>query len=228
MMRRKCIFIALFVLLPLSAWSQDEKNDEKKPVFTIGVFGGVDKNINGYRLSPNIYGNNFYADKPSWNAVIDYGLMVTKKLRPRIEFRYLQSSYFAGWENANISTMKETIVRLFTLGLGLHADYLLHDRNNFQIFASPGIIWEYTAGSDEKNIRDDNTCNWYDYNGISGEKPGNLFGGAVSAIFKYNITKSLGLKAVPEYDLYFGNFAKSNDKPYQSLRINFGVEFNFY
>lgn len=223
-MRRRILYLALFAILPLTAYSQDTS----KYVFTIGIYGGIDRNINGYKLDQNNYGNDFYAVAPTWNIGLDYGLMVTDKFRPRISFKYVQQRYKVGWENANIVTMQESVVYLYNFNVSLSADYLLLNSPKFQMFASPGVVWEFTSGKNEKNIKKDGTHNWANYNEIVTENPGNILGGAASAIFKYNLTKYIGITVTPEYTLFFRNYVKSNNKGYQRMSLGFGVEFNFY
>jgi hypothetical protein len=223
-MRRKILTGVLIALLPLSIYAQEAS----RYAYTIGIYGGIDRNINGYRLDPNAYGNNFYSPSILWNAGVDYGLMVTDKLRPRIEFRYLQQRYKVGWENGNISTMKESVVYLYNFDVNFRLDYLLLNKPRFHVFASPALKWEFTSGKDEKNIRKDGTHNWANYNGIINENPGNLFGGAVAAVLKYNITKYIGITCTPEYTVFVNKYVKSNRKLCQRTNLGFGVEFNFY
>lgn len=223
-MRCKSLFLLLFTVLPVASYTQEAA----KYAYTIGVYGSIDMNKNGYRLNPNNYGNDFYSASPLWNAGLDYGLMVTPKLRPRIGFKYLQQRYKVGWENGNISAMDESVVYLYNFGVDLRADYLLLNKPKFQVFASPALKWEFTAGKDEKNIKKDGTLNWAHYNGIIKENPGNLFGGAVSAIFKYNATKYIGITVTPEYTLFVNKYAETNNKATQRMSLGFGVEFNFY
>jgi hypothetical protein len=222
---KRNIFTWLIIVLALVGANAQDVN---KYAYTIGIYGGIDCNINGYRLNPNNYGNEFYSVTPTWNMGLDYGLMVSKKLRPRIEFKYLQQKYKVGWENANISTMQESFVYLYNFDVNLRADYLLLNKPKFQIFASPALKWEFTSGKNEKNIRKDGTHNWDNYNEIITENPGNLFGGAVSAILKYNVTKYIGLTVTPEYTLFFSKYAEGNDKKFQRTSLGSGLEFNFY
>ena len=223
-MSRKILVGVLVALLPLTIYAQEKS----RYAYTIGVYGGIDRNINGYRLSPNDYGNDFYSPSLLWNAGLDYGLMVTDKLRPRIEFKYLQQRYKVGWENGNISAMKESVVYLYNFDVNLRLDYLLLNKPKFQIFASPAIKWEFTSDKDEKNIRKDGTNNWANYNGIINENPGNLFGGAVAVILKYNVTKNIGITCTPDYTMFINKYVESNSKLCQRISLGCGVEFNFY
>jgi hypothetical protein len=155
-------------------------------------------------------------------------MMVSKKFRPRIELKYVKMSYNAGWDNANIPSLKETVVNLYNLDINLRMDYMLLDVSKFQLFVSPALKWEFNIYREEKNTKYDGSYNWANYNGIITENLRNILGGAVSTIFKYNITKNIGITVTPEYTLFFQNFLRSNDKSYQRASVNFGVEFNFY
>ncbi len=217
----------LFVVLPLSSFGQDVNNNNNYS-FTFGIYGGVGENINGYRFNPNIYGNNFYANKLAWNIGVDYSYMATKKLRPHIAVEYLQTYYNTDWVDANLTDMNKTIVFLFNFGMSLHCDYLLINTTSFQAFVSPGLVLDFVIGSDQKDIRNDGTHGWSNYNNIYDEHHANYMGGALSAILKYNVTKQVGIKLEPEYTLFFRKFEVSNDKAYQRFRVNCGVEFNFY
>lgn len=228
-MRRSLILIMTITLLPLCINAQEKAKEEIKiPVFNLGFYGGVEKGFNNYSLSPNNYGNNFYSNRLSWNIGIDYSLTLTKKWRARTEFRYLQTGYSADWQDANITVMDETNVKLYDLGLGLHGDYLLLNSPSFVVFVSPGVIWKFTSREDQKNIRQDGSVTYAHYNGIYNEHKGSYLGGSASMILKYNVSKNIGIKLVPEYSVYVWKFIKSNDKIYSAFRTNLGVEFNFY
>jgi hypothetical protein len=218
--------------MPIAANAQNDIVAKEKEsigyAFTFGFNSGIDNDINAYRLNPNYSGNNFYNNKPHFNIGLDYGMMVSKKFRPRIELKYVKMSYNAGWDNANIPSLKETVVNLYNLDINLRMDYMLLDVSKFQLFVSPALKWEFNIYREEKNTKYDGSYNWANYNGIITENLRNILGGAVSTIFKYNITKNIGITVTPEYTLFFQNFLRSNDKSYQRASVNFGVEFNFY
>jgi len=231
-MRKIFFYLFIIALMPIAANAQNaivaNAQDNIHYAFTIGINSGVDNNINAYRLNPNFFGNNFYNSKIHFNIGLDYGWMVSKKFRPRIELKYVKMSYSVGWDNANIPTIKESTVNLYNFDINLRMDYLLLNASKFQLFISPALKWEFNVGREEKNIRYDESYNWANYNGIITENSRNLLGGAISTILKYNITKNIGITVTPEYTLFFRNFVRSNDKCYQRASVNFGVEFNFY
>jgi hypothetical protein len=222
----KKIIFSLFLLISLSI-GLFAQND---PViaYTFGINSGADNNINAYRFNPNSAENSFSAGNVHFNIGVDYGMMISKRLRPRIELKYVEMSYNAGWEETNVSTIKESIVKLSNFNINFRLDYLLLSSKKFQVFVSPGLKWEFPVTSQEKNIKYDGTYNWANYNGISSANPGSLLGGAVSTILKYNFTKKVALTVTPEYTLFFKEFSSGNNKSFQRTSINFGFEFNFY
>jgi hypothetical protein len=222
-MKNKIIFLILLVLMIASVNAQDKKAS----TITIGINSGIDNNINAYRLTPNTFGNNFYSNRPQYNIGIDYGMMITEKFRPRVELKYVQLSYGAGWDDANISTLKESTVTLNNFDFNIHMDWLLISSSKFQIFVSPGLKWELNLNRTVKNIRISGSHNWANYNGIVSENSKNLLGGSLSTILKYNITDKIGITMTPEYTLFFRNFVRSNNELYQRVGVNFGLEFGF-
>lgn len=224
-MKRRRIYLAFIALLPLMAYSQEVKNY----TYTIGAYVGIDHNINGYRMLANSYGNNFSASGvTSWNFGFDYGYMLNSKLRPRIQAKYMQMKYFADWKNANLDNLTESTVYMFAGDLNLRLDYLLVNSPKFQMFISPAIKWDFIIDREVKNVRMDGTHSWRSYNDIINENPMSIMGGAVSAVFKYNITKNVGITVSPEYTMFFRNFVRVNDKSYQRIGVNAGIELNFY
>lgn len=230
-MRKIFFYFFLLALMPISLNAQDaivanaKKNSDY--AYTFGINSGIDININAYRLNANSAGNNFYNVNSHYNIGLDYGLMVSKKFRPRIELKYVKMNYGAGWDNANIPTFKESVVNLYNFDINFRFDYLLFNASKFQLFVSPALKWELNVAREENNIRYDGSDNWANYNGIIAENSRNFFGGAFSTIFKYNIIENIGITLTPEYTLFFHNFVSSNDKHFQRLSVNFGLEFNF-
>jgi hypothetical protein len=229
---RKILFYLIFiVLMPVAVNAQStvvaSAPNNIDYAYTIGINKGFDNNINAYRSTPNLFGNNFYNGKTHINLGFDYGTKISKRFRPRIELKYVKMSYRVGWDNANIPTIKESTVNLYNFDINLRMDYLLLDIKKFEFYVSPALKWELTVDRDEHNINEGGD-NWAKYNRIIDENSRNLLGGAVSGILKYNITKKIGFTVTPEYTLFFRNFVRSNDKNYQRTSVNFGVEFNIY
>jgi hypothetical protein len=226
-MKRKGIYLAFIALLPLIAYSQEV--EVKNYTYTVGAYLGIDKNINGYRMIENAYNNTFSASGiTSWNFGFDYGYMINSKLRPRIQAKYFQMRYNANWDNANLEDLSQSTVYLFCGSANLRLDYLFFNSPKFQAFLSPALKWDFVIDREVKNIRPDGTHNWRSYNDIIDENPRSIMGGAVGALFKYNVTKNIGITVSPEYTYYFRNFVRVNDKSYQRMSISAGIEFNFY
>jgi hypothetical protein len=219
---KKIIFYFSFLLFPIMANAQE--TDEG--TVTIGINGGIDNNINACRLYQNSNGNTFYSDKTQYNIAVDLGYMATPRLRPRIELKYVKMFYGVNWDKTEESTFLKTEVDLNNFDINIHLDYLLFSKANFQAFVSPTLKWEFVVSKDLENTTTKTTSS-YNYYGVGSEYPKNIAGGAVSLLLKYNITKNIGVTLTPEYTLFFRNYVKSNDKPYQRLSANFGVEFKF-
>lgn len=230
-MRKIFFYTILLVLIPITVSAQDADTTKAKKSndysFTFGINYGIDNNINGYPLNPNSEGNNFYKGNSHYSLGLDYGWMASKKLRPRIEVRYVKMSYGVGWDNANITTINESVINLYNFAVALHADYLLLDATKFQLFLSPGLKWEINVDSEEKNLFKNGDISWANYNDLLSGNTRNFFGGSVSAILKYNIIKNIGITLTPEYTLFFNNFVPANNKSYQRASVKAGVEFNF-
>jgi hypothetical protein len=222
----KKIFILLCAIIPLIAYNQENQESEIDHSVYVGLNGGVDYNFNGYRLIPDENGFNFFAIDPHLNLGLNIGVMVTKRFRPALEFKYLTMSYGMDWDDYN-SIFDETITKLRNFDLSLHLDYFLLLNKKFQIGLSPAIKSEFVFNS--KYIRKDldgDTEN-VSYNFIDDEYSKSLIGGALSAILKYNVNDRVGITLIPEYTMFFRNFVRDNDKRYQRASVNLGVEFKF-
>lgn len=220
----KKLFIILVALLPLTAIAQEESES----AVIIGISGGFDKGINAYKLDSNTEGNTFSSSDPNYNIALNFGILASPKLRPRLELRYSQMAYTADWDNTTLSTMlQESKVKLYYFDVNFHLDYLLFNSSKFQIYASPALKWEFNINKECKNTKVDGTYNYKQYNDVITENPNNILGGGVSAIFKYNISKNISITLSPEYTVFFREFVKANDKIYQRTSVNLGVEFKF-
>jgi hypothetical protein len=226
----KKITSLLFILLLLTAKvkAQDTtKVQEKRNIISIGTSYGFDKNINACRSEPNIYGNNFYNDKIYNNMSLDFGIYATKKFRPRIEFKYVRMGYSAGWDSTGVTVIEETVVDLYNFNINMHFDYMLLNVKKFDLLISPAFKWEHTMGDEFYNLRIDGTKGYNNYGNINSEYPEDVIGGAISAIVKYNLTKHIGITLTPEYTLFINEFVSTNDKYYQRVSVNAGLEFAF-
>lgn len=216
-----------FLLILAIFYSSIVNAQEKRNIFSFGASYGLDKNINAYRLEANNYGNTFYNDDIYNNISLDFGIYTTKKFRPRIEFKYVRMGYRADWVNTGVTSIKETVVDLYNFSLNLHMDYILFSIKKFDISISPAVKWEFNKGKEFYNERYDGTYGYDNYNKITAEYPHDVLGGAVSVIIKYNITNNIGATVTPEYTYFFNEFVKTNDKYYQRLSANIGLDFAF-
>lgn len=220
----KRLLSTLFILAAIAYFASAQDNNNR---FSIGISGGINSNMNAYRFEANTYGNEFINGDKLFNIGLDFGIMATQKLRPRIEFKYVKMNYSADWVNTGFTTNKESVVTLFNINTTLHLDYLMLNKGKLQFFISPGVKWEFNYDREVKNIKTDGTYNYNNYNNIINECPENILGGTVTAIVKYNIYKGIGITLAPEYTMFFTKFDTGNDKPYQRVSANIGVEFKF-
>jgi hypothetical protein len=219
----KRIVVFLFALIPLVAYNQE--TEKHHPLF-FGLNGGVDYNFNAYRLTPDDNGFNYYSIDPHYNIGLYVGLMSKNRFRTRLEFKYVKMSYGMDWGNFN-STFDEMVTKLHNYDINLHVDYFVFFQNDLQFYISPALKSEFVFNT--KRIRKDfdGSTETANYNILDDEHPKRILGGAISAIFKYNMNGHIGITVIPEYTIFFRNFVESNDKKYQRFGTNFGVEFKF-
>jgi hypothetical protein len=214
-MKKIVLILLLFITVSFSGNAQEDLN-----VFSTGISGGIDYNMNAYQLTNNTtYGNSYYGVSPRYNLGVDFGYMVTKKFRPRLEFKYVSVRYGLDFTPSPVySNCGKDLVILNYFNLNLHFDYSLLTIKKFQLFASPALKYEFLLNAIP-------AINW---SGITVlEHPSNSIGGALSAIFKYNITEHIGITLTPEYTYFFNKFSSTNDKAFTRFSGNFGVEYKF-
>lgn len=224
----KKIIILLSVFLPIISNAQEEnqRTDTTEKHVYLGLTGGLDYDLNAYQFGiDNNKEFEYYGINPHYNLGLSFGFDVTKRIRPRLGVYFLTMSYGFNWSD-DYPDFDKTEASLYYMGLNLNFDYMVLSRGNFNLYISPGIKGEtyirrtfetsYTNGdpSDNRN---------FDY---TEAYPDKFAGCGISAIFKYNVLKYLGLEVIPEYTHFINGFVKSNDKPYQRFNINFGIEFN--
>jgi opacity protein-like surface antigen len=229
---QKKLFLTLFALAIISfaGNAQNENTTQPKETtqpsetgFLMGLNAGWDDNVNAFMLDNNTQYNYSYTGiKPRYNIGFDLIIKTSKKLRSRIEMKFVNVKYgiiyAPSYTNSDGSHMDNTIVNLNYFDLNFHLDYLLLTKGKFQLFVSPGIRYEYKIG---EGVGGNN------FNFLYLDRPNNIFGGAVSAIVKYNLTKHWGVTFIPEYTYFFSPFVSGNNQPYQRLSSNFGFEYKF-
>jgi len=201
------------VTIPFAGNAQTDETE-----FFMGINGGLDYNMNAYKLDKNeSYGYAYYGISPRYNIGLDFGLKVSKKLRPRIEIKYVNVKYGIDW-SPSVYQFGTTVTNVNYVDFNLHLDYLLISIKKFQLFVSPAV-------KSELEMRHSiSSTNW---NILELKHPGKILGGAVSAIIKYNLSKNFGITLTPEYTMFLKPFATGNDKPYQRFSSNIGIEYKF-
>lgn len=215
----KKIFFIL-VLVAAILFKGNAQNNEVIP--SVGLNFGIDYNMNAYQLSDRTYEGytySYFGISPRYNIGADFGLKITNRFRPRIEFKYVNLKYGIDYSNTHLNLeVFKTVTNVNYLDLNLHFDYILFTISKFQLFASPAIKYEFQTGYSIS------TNKW---SFLEFEHPSNIAAGAFSAIFKYNLSKRFGITLTPEYTYFFRPFFSKNTEPYQRVSVNLGCEYSF-
>jgi len=213
---KKTFFILIMIGFSFAGKAQTETEDK---VFFMGINGGIDYNMNANKLGLNeTYGYKYLGMEPGYNIGIDLSMQATKKLKPRIELRYVNLKYAIDW-NPSPYKFGKTIVNVNYFDFNLHFDYSLVSGKKFQLFVSPALKFEIKGG--EPTLSTDN------WSVLQLKQPSDIAAIACSAIFKYNLSENTGLTLTPEYTYFLHEFATGNTNPYQRLGVNLGIEFKF-
>jgi hypothetical protein len=224
---KNVFFFLLLLSASISAFAQEDEEKKDGPHnVSIGVNSGIVFNSNAYRLAAN-QDFTYYGINPHFNYGIDFGIKWSNKIRTRFEFKYIKMSYGMNWPVQYDYKKTETI--LYNFAFNFQFDYLVYDKNKFQIFISPGIISEIVKRRDFK------TTNKYDkviYKSIlpwtSQEYRDQMLGGSLTVLAKYNFNNRLGITLNPGYSFFVGNFIRENNKLYSRFSATIGVEYSFW
>ncbi len=221
LMKKVFIILLVMVAVPFVGIAQTAQPKETAPAgetqFFMGLNGGLDYDINAFKLDRNEIGfYSYYGIRPRYNIGFDLGLKVSKKLRYRIEMKYVNVKYGINYDS--IKNSSNTVLNVNYFDFNFHLDYLWLTKGNFQLFISPALKYEFETGE---------TMAGPNYNTTEIIHPSSVVGGALSAIAKYNFSKHFGLTLTPEYTYFFHAFTTGNSKPYQRFSSNLGVEFKF-
>jgi hypothetical protein len=220
---KKIIFVILIFMSGLPAMSQVS---EKSKV-SFGFNAGVGQTINGYRLTPDKYNFTYYEGDLHFTSGINVAFFATDKIRPRFEFRYSQMGYGRNWSEV-YTDFDKTKTYLNTLNLNFNLDYLMFNKNKFQLFVSPGLVSEFITGDRHKNDLSDGSTNHTNYSVLTAQHPDAIVGANLSLIAKYKINEHLGFTLTPGYNYYlFRNWTLGNEKNYMKTIVSFGVEYTY-
>lgn len=207
----------------------DVTTDEQKDRswISIGVSAGMDYNFNAYKFAQNeFYGNTYYGITPRYNIGFDIGLKVAKRLRPRLEFKYVNMQYGMDFTNTAYSYLSKMVANVNYFDFNMRLDYMLIPTGKFQLFVSPGLKYEYETGNTiSSNIY--STSSSSAPSTVQFKHPGDIGGGALGLIFKYNVTDHFGITLTPDYTLFFHKFVSDNNKDYTRFSVNIGAEYKF-
>jgi hypothetical protein len=197
----------------------------EKP-FYIAITGGIDNDLNGFRSTVDSKGFKYYGIEKQYNIGGSFGFSVTKRFRPRLELKYVSMGYGQYWDDQYSDFIKtENDINYFAINIFF--DYKVLSFKGIDLYLSPGIKTEYLTSYDLTTYKTDGNTSSSNFNLFTKYFPNTIAGGAISAILKYNITDYIGITATPEYTYFFRKFAVGNDKNYQRLSCNLGVEFHF-
>lgn len=222
----KKIFIALCVMvaLPFAGNAQSTQPSQPSqptqpeyPIFSFGFSGGLDYDKNAFKTAPTAQGGTYFGENPRYNIGADFGVQIIKRIRPRIELKYVNVKYAIDW-NA-VSNLGQTTVNLNYFDINLRVDLLALPIKKFQFFVSPAFKYEYQTSSSVVN-------NYVMTDGLM-HQPSSIIGFGISGIFKYNITDNFGITLTPEQTYFSHSFATGNTKPYQRTSYNIGFEYKF-
>jgi len=225
------VILSIFLILPVARSQNNllpvaKSQDSKKFKLTFGYTIGGGQNSNGYRLTHDEQGIVYSEGSILFSTGINTSVFVTEKLRPRLEFTYSEMKYGMALSSLNSDLYKST-TKTINLNVNLNLDYLVLDKNKFQLFLSPGIVTEYVVGRTQKNYFTDGTTNFKKYNVFTQQYPSAIAGANFSILAKYKLNKHFGVTLTPGYNYYFRKYVTVNDKTYTRALLNFGLEYTF-
>lgn len=228
----KTFYLFLIILIsPVVIFAQEDESQKESGVkygrgdVFVGISSGLDYDINAYRTSSDYKGYSFEERNPHFNIGAYWGVMVTDKLRPRLEVKYVRTSHKQVWPSGR--AYEYTYVQLNNLDLNLHFDYLLFHNDKWNVFISPAFKSEFYMSEDYDNYDADGDKDDSKFSELDYFYPKSVAGGALSFMFKYDVNEFWGLTFTPEYTYFFRPYHSSNSEAYQRFNLNVGVEFRF-
>lgn len=231
---KKIVFSLVFILAAISGFSQVDE-----PTITFGVNSGIDFNHNAYQFR-GFQGEGvkytYYGIDRQYNMGINAGIILNKKMRLRAELKYVNGSYGINYDTTQNNTLIHTVWNVNNMDFNVYFDYLLVKYKKLDVFGSFGIKYEYYTG---QYIHNDVTKKDPDsgiighftdsehYKPVKIAYPTSILGSSLSLLFKYNITKHIGITLTPEYTMFYRNYVKTNSKSYSRISADAGFEFQF-
>jgi hypothetical protein len=200
--------------------------DENDNVISLGLNAGISHEFNGYRMTLDKNGFDYYQQNQHFNMNANVGVMVSKKFRPRFEIGFVQTSYGMHW-SSQYSGFEKTTHQLYNLDLDLHFDYSIFNSSKFQAYISPAFKSEFVLSDDRNTSLADGTSTSSKFSILDNEYRSNRVGGSLSMIFIYKVNNNFGFTLTPEYTYFFRRYVAHNSKPYQRFYTNLGFEYRF-
>ncbi|SHE45290.1 Outer membrane protein beta-barrel domain-containing protein [Mariniphaga anaerophila] len=222
----KKIFLSLIIVTSLISLSVTAQEGEKSRL-SFGFNAGVGQNHNAYRMNPETYArynHEYYEGDLHFTTGINVGYFITKRLRPRFEFRYNEFKYGMTWDE-DYPQFERTETKLYTLNFNLQFDFMMLNTDRFQLFISPGLVGEFVKDRLNRNYLTDGSNNIYNYTAVTQQYSEEIGGLNLSLIAKYKFTDNLGMTVTPGYNFYLKKWLPGNDKNYTRSLFNVGVEY---
>ena len=194
-----------------------ETTQQSESAFFLGINSGLDYDM-AYTLGMNTDNDYKYLRiKPRYNIGFDIGIKASKKVRARLEMKFVNVEYRIKFVST-LASLGQTVMNINYFDFNFHLDYLLLTKSKLQLFISPAVKYEYEIGE---------TVGGNNYNLLNLDHPSTNIGGAIAGIAKYNFNKHFGVTFTPEYTCFFNSFASGINKPYQRFSTNLGFELTF-
>lgn len=212
-MKQLLLFIG-GVLLTFIGFSQN---------LTVSLSTGYDHNWN--HLEGIRY--NDTSPFPDFHLGADVGYELTDWLKVRAEVTYSNVNFLRDYNSdagdpKNVSKTKVSVNRL---GVNPFVDFRLFSINKLDVLATAGVNFEFGAGEWQRTLN--HNGDRLDGTYFNDELTTRTFGTTGGMIFKYNITKNLGIKLAPQYTYYYDSFFTLNSSNFQRMRLNAGIEWKF-
>jgi len=225
-MKKLFLVLMVMVVIPFAGKAQTEKTFKNQDAektgqtsFSFGLNGGLDFDMNAYKLAGDNLGYYSYFNKsPRYNIGFDMVLKTSKKLRTRLEMKFVNVRYGISYDKSSYGISDNTLLNVNYFDFNFYFDCLWLTKGNFQLFVSPGLKYEYEIGHATLGPN---------YPITEFNHPSSIGAVALSFIGKYNLSKHFGITFIPEYTFFFHGFSTGNNKPYQRINTNLGVEYTF-
>ncbi|MBN1414639.1 MAG: outer membrane beta-barrel protein [Bacteroidales bacterium] len=194
-----------------------------RPFINLNI--GYDYNINKYYSG---YGYEKFEGTTDFNAGLNAGITLGKRVRFRVGFNYVQFTY--GEKpiptSTEIGLYTEASMRISSLNVLPSLDCRLVSANKFDFYLSAGYHIEWVADHYQSTkLTDDGWTSKFKF--IDPDYTKTYTGPTGAIIVKYNLGKHLGITLEPRYTYFLKELYYRNDGVLQRISCNLGVEYKF-